>query len=176
MLEASIALDELPDASARCAREAQNDARLCRLRLFRRFDEYERAVAELGVIRALSPPGRTNWTSGTTQSREVLSRKRTASAMSSGWIISSFGTSPSTQSVMARGHEPGAEGGHLDAVLGQLLVERLAQPDHAELRGRVGRQPALAVLAGDRGGVHHQRLAVLGARLLQQRDRLARER
>jgi hypothetical protein len=54
MLEASIALDELPSVSD-LAREAQ---RLCarRLRVFRRFDEYERAVAELAVIRALNRP------------------------------------------------------------------------------------------------------------------------
>jgi hypothetical protein len=55
MLEASIALDELPDISA-VAREAQT-RRERRLRVFRRFDEYERAVAELAVIRALNRPG-----------------------------------------------------------------------------------------------------------------------
>ena len=55
MLEASIALDELPDISA-VAREAQA-RRERRLRVFRRFDEYERAVAELAVIRALNRPG-----------------------------------------------------------------------------------------------------------------------
>jgi hypothetical protein len=54
MLEASIALDELPDISA-VAREAQA-RRERRLRVFRRFDEYERAVAELAVIRALNRP------------------------------------------------------------------------------------------------------------------------
>jgi len=53
MLEASIALDELPSV-AEVAREAQA-SRARRLRVFRRFDEYERAVAELGVIRALNP-------------------------------------------------------------------------------------------------------------------------
>jgi hypothetical protein len=54
MLEASIALDELPSQSD-VAREAQRlHAR--RLRVFRRFDEYERAVAELAVIRALNRP------------------------------------------------------------------------------------------------------------------------
>ena len=36
-------------------------------------------------------PGRINWISGTTQWREVRSTKRTASATSSGWIISPFG-------------------------------------------------------------------------------------
>ena len=55
MLEASIALDELPDV-ATVAREAQAK-RERRLRVFRRFDEYERAVAELAVIRALNRPG-----------------------------------------------------------------------------------------------------------------------
>lgn len=55
MLEASIALDELPDV-ATVAREAQT-RRERRLRVFRRFDEYERAVAELAVIRALNRPG-----------------------------------------------------------------------------------------------------------------------
>src|SRR5919108_4423338 len=55
MLEASIALDELP-AVSEVAREAQK-LRARRLRVFRRFDEYERAVAELAVIRALNRPG-----------------------------------------------------------------------------------------------------------------------
>src|SRR5919106_2695617 len=51
MLEASIAVDELPSV-AEAAREAQKlHAR--RVRVIRRFDEYERAVAELAVIRAL---------------------------------------------------------------------------------------------------------------------------
>ena len=52
MLEASIALDELPELQE-VAREVQKKKRLPRL--FHRFDEYERAVAELGVIRALNP-------------------------------------------------------------------------------------------------------------------------
>jgi hypothetical protein len=56
MLEASIAIEELPDLGD-VAREAQE---LRRRRPFRRFDEYERAVAELAVVRALNPPaGRT---------------------------------------------------------------------------------------------------------------------
>jgi hypothetical protein len=54
MLEASIALDELPSV-AEVAREAQA-SRARRLRVFRRFDEYERAVAELAVIRSLNRP------------------------------------------------------------------------------------------------------------------------
>ena len=55
MLEASIALDELPSVSE-VALEAQR-LRERRLRVFRRFGEYERAVAELAVIRALNRPG-----------------------------------------------------------------------------------------------------------------------
>ena len=55
MLEASIALDELPTV-ADVAREAKA-MRARRLRVFRRFDEYERAVAELATIRALNRPG-----------------------------------------------------------------------------------------------------------------------
>jgi len=54
MLEASIALDELPSVGD-VAREAQA-SRARRLRVFRRFDEYERAVAELAVIRSLNRP------------------------------------------------------------------------------------------------------------------------
>jgi hypothetical protein len=54
MLEASIALDELPTYQD-AAREAKKRT-LDRLRVFRRLDEYERAVAELGVIRALNRP------------------------------------------------------------------------------------------------------------------------
>ena len=55
MLEASIALDELPSVSE-VALEAQR-LRERRLRVFRRLGEYERAVAELAVIRALNRPG-----------------------------------------------------------------------------------------------------------------------
>ena len=54
MLQASIALDDLPSV-AEVAREAQA-SRARRLRVFRRFDEYERAVAELAVIRSLNRP------------------------------------------------------------------------------------------------------------------------
>jgi hypothetical protein len=58
MLGASIALDELPGL-AEVASEVKS-RRLARLRVFRRFDEYERAVAELAVFRAQSrPDGRT---------------------------------------------------------------------------------------------------------------------
>ena len=52
MLEASIAVDELPSLSD-AAREAQ---KLRERRGLRRFDEYERTVAELAVIRALNRP------------------------------------------------------------------------------------------------------------------------
>ena len=55
MLEASIALDELPSVSD-VVREVKA-GRAKRLRVLRRFDEYERAVAELAVIRALNRPG-----------------------------------------------------------------------------------------------------------------------
>jgi hypothetical protein len=58
MLEASIALDELP-AFSDVVQEAQA-RRARRLRVWRRFGEYERAVAELAVVRALNrPDGRT---------------------------------------------------------------------------------------------------------------------
>ncbi len=65
MLEASIALDELP-AVSEVVREAKA-ARARRLHVFRRFDEYERAVAELATIRALNQPA------GRTESREPRS-------------------------------------------------------------------------------------------------------
>jgi hypothetical protein len=55
MLEASIALDELPTVSE-VVREAKAQRAARRLRVFRRFDEYERAVAELATIRALNRP------------------------------------------------------------------------------------------------------------------------
>jgi hypothetical protein len=54
MLEASIALDELPAVSD-VVREVKA-ARAKRLHVFRRFDEYERAVAELATIRSLIRP------------------------------------------------------------------------------------------------------------------------
>src|SRR3954453_1353983 len=55
MLEASIALDELPTVSE-VVQEAKAMRAARRLRVFRRFDEFERAVAELATIRALNPP------------------------------------------------------------------------------------------------------------------------
>jgi hypothetical protein len=58
MLGASIAVDELPGLEE-VARDVRK-RRLARLRVFRRFAEYERAVAELAVFRAQSrPDGRT---------------------------------------------------------------------------------------------------------------------
>src|SRR5688500_1353443 len=58
MLGASIAVDELPGLEE-VARDVRT-RRLARLRVFRRFAEYERAVAELAVFRAQSrPDGRT---------------------------------------------------------------------------------------------------------------------
>jgi hypothetical protein len=58
MLEASIAADELPSLDE-VAREVKT-GRARRLRAVRRFAAYERAVAELGVLRALRrPAGRT---------------------------------------------------------------------------------------------------------------------
>ena len=56
MLEASIALDEMPTVSE-VVREAKAMRAARRLRVFRRFVEYERAVAELATIRALNRPG-----------------------------------------------------------------------------------------------------------------------
>jgi hypothetical protein len=52
MLGASIAVDELPGLEE-VARDVKK-RRLARLRVFRRFAEYERAVAELAVFRAQS--------------------------------------------------------------------------------------------------------------------------
>jgi hypothetical protein len=58
MLGASIAVEELPGLDE-VARDVKK-RRLARLRVFRRFAEYERAVAELAVFRAQSrPDGRT---------------------------------------------------------------------------------------------------------------------
>ena len=51
-----------------------------------------RARARLAACGPILSLGRTNWISGTMHAREVRSRKRTASAMSSGRIIWSRGT------------------------------------------------------------------------------------
>ena len=50
------------------------------------------SVGRRSRVRTCTSPARMNWISGTMHAREVESRKRTASAMSSGAIISSFGT------------------------------------------------------------------------------------
>ena len=148
------------------------------LRVFRRYDDFQAALAQAESEEKakrtptsasasssrsyIASPGRMNRISGTMQAGEVRSRKRTASAMSSG-----------PDHVLGRdlalgpvGHrrvdEPGRERGHLDPVAGELAVRGLRQPDHARLGGRVGREPRLALHARDRRGVHHQRLA--GAR------------
>ena len=55
MLEASIAADELPSL-VDVASEVKQQRQARRLRALRRFAAYERAVAELGVIRALRRP------------------------------------------------------------------------------------------------------------------------
>ena len=109
MLEASIALDRTAELSQRSPstrrprrhRRARPHAELrkpaagpgCALPPLRRLRArgVRRARARASR-RSGSSPGRMNCISGTMQAGEVLSRKRTASAMSSGWIISSFGT------------------------------------------------------------------------------------
>ena len=57
-------------------------------------------------------PGRVKTISGTWQLREVLSRKRTASPMSSGRIISSPGTWPLANSVIGVSTKAGARAVH----------------------------------------------------------------
>ena len=75
MLEASIALEEVPSLARRAAaaRRRPSPPGWAWLRPFRRFDEYERALAELDRDQSLSP-GRMNWSSGTMQLRDVRSR------------------------------------------------------------------------------------------------------
>ncbi len=90
MLEASIALDELPTFED-AAREAKKRV-LNRLRDLPQVRRVRARRGRAGRDQSSESPGRTNCSSGTTQLREVLSRKRIPSAMSSGWIISSFGT------------------------------------------------------------------------------------
>ena len=186
MLEASIAIEtgvarragpsRRPISAARSARAAPADTasataeELKRKRLagcaFRRFDEYERALAELEAERRARArararqqlsPGRTNWISGTMQSGEVRAGsgppRRCPRAGSSG--PSGPRPRPSRSSAWrrsrGRGRSPGRR--RWPAPCG-----RLAQPDHAELGRRIGGEPALAVLAGDRGSVEHERL------------------
>ena len=87
MLEASIALEELPElrppprrarrmiptGERHRARELRYQPGWAWLRPFRRLDEYERAVAELEAQTSVSP-GRMNCSSGTMQAGEVRSR------------------------------------------------------------------------------------------------------
>src|SRR3954453_13402075 len=61
----------------------------------------------------------------------------------------------------------------LDPFGARLAVGDFGEVDHRRLGRGVDREPALAHLAGDRGGVDEQRLAVLGARLTQHRQALA---
>src|SRR5215207_4712334 len=65
------------------------------------------------------------------------------------------------------------EGRALDPFGAGLAVRALGEVDHRRLRRRVDREPPLSRLAGDRGGVDEQRLAVLGPRLAQHRQALA---
>ena len=110
-------------------------------------------------------PGRRKTISGTRQFGEVRSRNRTASAMSSGRIIASAATCPLTNSVIGVSTNAGAKRRHLDPLARDLLLGRLREADHRRLGRRVHRQPRLPGLAGDRGRVDDQRLAVLGAGL-----------
>ena len=91
-----------------------------------------------------------------------------------GRIISSAATCSLTNSVIGVSTNAGRERRHLDPLAGDLLLGRLAEADHRRLGRRVDREPRLAGLAGDRGRVDDQRLAVLGAGLAQHRQALAR--
>ena len=71
--------------------------------------------------------------------------------------------------------EAGAQRERLDALGVELLVHRLRPAHDRELRGAVDRQPRLAGLAGDRRGVDHERVAVLGAGAAQHVGALAVE-
>ena len=62
-----------------------------------------------------------------------------------------------------RVHEAGAERRVLDPFGTELAVHRLGEAHDGVLGRGVDRQPRLAGLAGDRRGVDHQRVAVLGA-------------
>ena len=118
--------------------------------------------------------GRRNTISGTTQFGEVRSRNRTDSARSSGWIISSAATCSFTNSVIGVSTNPGASAvTWIPCPATSFCVDWL-EADHRRLGRRVDRQPRLRRLAGDRGGVDDQRLAVLGARLAQHRQALPR--
>src|SRR6188472_715864 len=70
--------------------------------------------------------------------------------------------------------EAGSQRRALDSAAANLAVGRLGEVDYRRLGRGVDREPGLPALAGDRGRVDDQRLAVLGAGLFQQRQRLAR--
>ena len=84
MLEASIALEQLPELSPsrrkrptgerHRARELRYQPGWAWLRPFRRLDEYEGALAEIESQAASASPGRMNCSSGTMQAGEVRSR------------------------------------------------------------------------------------------------------
>ena len=78
-------------------------------------------------------------------------------------IISSAGTCVADPLGHRRLDEARAQRERLDALAVELLVHRLRPADDGELRGAVDRQPRLARLAGDRGGVDDERVPVLGA-------------
>src|SRR6476659_1556450 len=61
----------------------------------------------------------------------------------------------------------------LDAGAADFAVRRLGEVDHGTLGCGVDGKPGLSALAGDRGGVDDQRLAVLAAGLAQHRQALA---
>src|SRR5215218_1663030 len=61
----------------------------------------------------------------------------------------------------------------LDPGVAGLAVGRLGEVDHRGLGRGIDREPGLAALAGDRGGVDDQRLAVLGTGRAQHRQPLA---
>src|SRR5215203_2963859 len=65
------------------------------------------------------------------------------------------------------------QGGALDPAVAGLAMGRLGEVDHRRLGRGVDRQPGLPALAGDRGGIDDQGLAVLGAGLAQHGQALA---
>ena len=93
--------------------------------------------------------------------------------MSSGRIISSPGTWPLANSVIGVSTKAGARAVHWTPSAPASRCVAFGEVDHRGLGRGVDREPALADLAGDRGGVDEQRLAVLGAGLAQHRQPLA---
>ena len=83
--------------------------------------------------------------------------------MSSGRIMSSALTWSRTNSVIGVSTKPGHSATFLIPSRVELLVHRLRVADHARLGGRVDRQERLPGLAGDRGEVDHDGVAVLAA-------------